>query len=81
MDWPPHSPDLNPIENVWALFKCHYRQTVWERQRIPRDEEQLIALAQEVWEGLPWRHIYTYINGMPGRILTCIRSNGESTRW
>jgi hypothetical protein len=20
MDWPPHSSDLNPIENVWAFF-------------------------------------------------------------
>jgi transposase len=21
MDWPPHSPDLNPIENLWHRLK------------------------------------------------------------
>ena len=53
MDWPSHSADLNPIENVWAIFKRKYRRRVWQRQRIPRNETELIALAQEVWEGLP----------------------------
>jgi transposase len=54
MDWPPHSPDPNPIENVRAMLKYRYRRSVWERQRIPRNEQELIALAQEVWESLPW---------------------------
>ena len=21
MDWPPYSPDMNPIENMWSLLK------------------------------------------------------------
>ncbi|RPA93685.1 hypothetical protein L873DRAFT_1704075, partial [Choiromyces venosus 120613-1] len=76
IDWPSHSSNLNPIENVWALFKWQYRRTFWARQRIPCNEKELIALAQEVWEGLPWKHIYTYINNMPEQITTCLRRNG-----
>jgi len=53
MDWPSYSPDFNPIENVWLLFKTNYRKAVWERRRIPRSEKELIGLAQKVWEALP----------------------------
>ncbi|RPB01357.1 hypothetical protein L873DRAFT_1676847 [Choiromyces venosus 120613-1] len=73
MDRPPYSPGLNPIKNYW--------RTVWARQRIPCNEKELIALAREVWEGLPWRHIYMYINDMPEHITTCLRRNGGPTRW
>ena len=48
MDWPSYSPDFNPIENVWLLFKTNYRKAVWERRTIPRSEKELIGLAQKV---------------------------------
>lgn len=27
MDWPPYSPDLNPIENLWKMLKAEIDRT------------------------------------------------------
>ena len=81
MDWPSYSPDFNPIENVWLLFKTNYRKAVWERRRIPRSEKELIGLAQKVWEALPWERIYGFIDSMPRRVANCLKRGGGPTRW
>lgn len=81
MAWPAHSPDLNPIENVWALFKASYKKEVWRTKCVPCNEEELIAIAQRVWEGLPWGKVYRYINSMPSRVAACLRRGGGPTRF
>ncbi|RPB00774.1 hypothetical protein L873DRAFT_741576 [Choiromyces venosus 120613-1] len=81
MDWPLHSPDLNPIENVWGIFKKRYQKAVWKRKRIPRNMEELIGLAQEVWSALPWGRIYGWIDRIPERVNFCLRRNGGPTQW
>ncbi|KAI0991366.1 hypothetical protein K3495_g16821, partial [Podosphaera aphanis] len=50
MAWPPFSPDLNPIENVWGLMKAntqeHHGDSTGTRQRT-RAQVRLIVL--EAW--------------------------------
>ena len=54
MVWPPYSPDLNPIENLWHLLKERInanRPDLLHRNdaRVPED---IIRAALEAWEQL-----------------------------
>ena len=44
---PPESPDLNPIENVWAAMKMYLRKTI-----KPTNKQELIAGTSEFWSKL-----------------------------
>lgn len=46
MNWPPKSPDLNPIENVWSKMENGWPQI------HPRNEETLHQVVQERWNAL-----------------------------
>jgi hypothetical protein len=52
MLWPPYSPDLNPIENLWAIIKVeiykHYPKLEFADD-TEETLERLIRAAQEAW--------------------------------
>ena len=51
MEWPPHFPDLNPIETVWSYVKAYM-----ERLQPPlgqgrqRSQGQLYQMVSEAWD-------------------------------
>lgn len=46
MEWPPKSPDLNPIENVWSKMEYDWPQI------HPRNEQNLHEVVQQRWHTL-----------------------------
>ncbi|KAG0638137.1 hypothetical protein HOY80DRAFT_1048950 [Tuber brumale] len=81
MPWASWSPDMNPIENVWSFFGGRFQEACRAAKRRPYNREDIIKLAQAVWEAMPWRRVYYFIDSMPQRILTLIRRHGGHTKW
>ena len=76
LDWPPCSPDLNPIEHIWDEVDRRIR-----RLPQPRDLQQLENLIIQVWNNIPQRFLQNYVNSMRKRCQEVVRANGGHTRY
>ena len=81
LDFPPYSPDLNPIENVWGLWKRALRRHWRDPKKRPHSREAVIEQAQRVWRNLPCDKIHSMIDRMPNRLRAVRRHKGWPTKW
>ena len=75
LDWPSQSPDLNPIENLWAdVQKC-------VQARKARNLNELLQIIQESWAALAPDRCKQLVNSMSNRCREVIKSFGYPTRY
>lgn len=77
LDWPARSPDLNPIENLWALLA----RRVYANSRHFSDVAELKDAIQEAWEEIEDSVLRNLSESMPRRLKAAIRVHGDITKY
>jgi hypothetical protein len=70
--WPPNSPDLSVIENIWAILKTKVAQ------KIPKDMPSLKAVVLEEWEAISQDVLESLTESAPSRFLLRIAHEAKS---
>ena len=74
-DWPGQSPDLNPIENLWAIIK----RRLWDYDTSTMDKLQ--TAIREVWDNFPSEMLHNLALSLPKRLKACKKKNGGATKY
>ena len=72
-NWPPNSPDISIIENVWSLLKKRVFQ------RHPNNIEELWAFCPEEFKRRPLEYIQNLYSSIPDRLNKIAQCNGKKT--
>ena len=77
IEWPPYSPDLNPIENLWQWTK-HVLETEFPVCNSADDIEDRIF---SIWRTITPEMCGNYCENYEKRLLAVIQANGGHTKY
>ena len=74
-EWPARSPDLNPIENQWAILSVNVMK------RYPKNEEELKRYLKQEWAKIGTDTLRKFAMSLPNRIAKVLANNGFQTQY
>lgn len=75
MEWPSQSPDLNPIENLWADLKKRVHA------RKPSNLNELEAIAKEEWANIPKEVCQNLVKNYGQRLEAVLANKGHTVKY
>ncbi|KAL1506201.1 hypothetical protein ABEB36_005603 [Hypothenemus hampei] len=75
LDWPPQSPDLNPIEHIWGILKNNVRN------RNVSSKKALENVLIHEWNCISAEQCTKLVQTMPQRITAVIKAKGGPTKY
>jgi transposase len=77
LDWPPQSPDMNPIENLWHIVKKRRQK----KYGIPRTQDELIEQVFDIWSNLEFSLLIKLVDSIENRLKEVLRLKGRATKY
>jgi transposase len=75
LEWPPQSPDLNPIEHLWTILD----------DKIPMNSRKNLndfwQGIQTAWDAIPQEMLQNLVESMPKRLMAVINNRGGHTKY
>ena len=72
LSWPAQSPDMNPIENLWAIIKARRQK----KYGIPKSKDALIDQIFNIWDNIPPEMVAKLCDSANKRVSEVLRLNG-----
>lgn len=76
LKWPPRSPDMNPIENLWADMVRRL-----EERPAAQNLDELWEIVLEEWNSTPFSVVWNLLESMPRRMAAVLRAKGGYTKY
>ena len=77
LKWPPNSPDMNIIENVWNYIEKRIRLS----DSCYNTKDMLFSKIEEEWYKIPLEYIKNLYKSLLTRINILKRENGKNTKY
>ena len=80
LEWPARSPDLNPIENIWAEMQKLVYTRLFFGVKV-RNKNQLFILCKACFQEVCKKYVKTLFASIPKRIENIIALKGALTKY
>lgn len=77
LDWPPQSPDLNPIEHLWS----HLKRKLAKYELAPTSIKTLWDRIVDEWNAIPPEVCNGLIASMPEMVSAVVKAKGRYTKY
>ena len=75
LNWPPFSPDMNPIEHLWDELERRMKK------HHPKNKEELKEILLKEWNNIGTDVTEKLVDSVPNRLYECVRMRGYPTRY
>jgi transposase len=77
LNWPPQSPDMNPIENLWAIIKARRKK----KYGVPKSKNELITQIFDIWDNIEMELVHNLANSANKRINAVLKLKGKVSKY